>query len=169
MEIYLALMKPFSHASRREKNTITKILVVVWIPCIGLPVVSRLYHSQLWVIYFIISGSFMVILQCFVILVQSTIFIYVKRVSAVRGRDKRAAVTSIIFTCTYFISFMPLAVVGIYSKFSINELLIESYVMPWIYIMTAVNCITDPIISLMRTPNWRKMILAHVSEASTSV
>lgn len=168
VEIYLAIMKPFSHATRREKNTVAKVLVCMCIPCIALPLISRYYKFQLWDIYFISIGVLMIILQCFIILVQTTIYISVSRSRNARSKDKYAAVTSAIFICTYFISFVPISVVGIYSKLSSHGLFMESYVIPWVYLLATFNCVADPIVSIMRTPKWRDAIFKHVTDTSTS-
>ncbi|XP_057302692.1 C-X-C chemokine receptor type 4-like [Hydractinia symbiolongicarpus] len=168
VEIYLAIVKPFSHATRREKNTVAKVLVGMWIPCIALPIISRYHKSQLWGIYFISIGVLIIILQCFIILVQTAIYISVNRARNARSKDKYAAVTSAIFICTYFISFLPLSVVGIYSKLSSHGLFMESYVIPWVYLLATINCVADPIVSIMRTPKWRETIFKHVTETSTS-
>lgn len=43
VEIYLAIIKPLTHAARRKKNTISKVLVGAWVVCISLPITCK-YH-----------------------------------------------------------------------------------------------------------------------------
>lgn len=156
----------FTRNKEREKYRRKSTCMYVY--CIALPLISRYYKFQLWDIYFISIGVLMIILQCFIILVQTTIYISVSRSRNARSKDKYAAVTSAIFICTYFISFVPISVVGIYSKLSSHGLFMESYVIPWVYLLATFNCVADPIVSIMRTPKWREAIFKHVTDTSTS-
>lgn len=158
VEIYLAIMKPFTHATRRDKNTMAKILVGVWIICIVLPITSKYYLPNLWDSYAITCWIFIIFLLCFIMLVQTTVYLYVKRNPNMRSGDKHAFVTTVIFTCTYFLSFMPIAIIGIYSKFTSHRAFLESYVMPWTKVMTGFNCVTDPIVCVMRTAKWKELL-----------
>ncbi|XP_057302653.1 mas-related G-protein coupled receptor member B8-like [Hydractinia symbiolongicarpus] len=169
VEIYLAIMKPLTHATRRDKNTISKILASSWIVCIPLPIICKHYVPQFWDVYSILSWVFIILLLCFIVFVQTTVYLYVKRNPHVRSRDKHAVVTTVIFTCSFFVSFIPIAVIGIYSKFFRHRAILESYILPWAYLMTGINCLADPIVCVLRTAEWRKIILRKVRRTSNTV
>ncbi|XP_057302665.1 uncharacterized protein LOC130636833 [Hydractinia symbiolongicarpus] len=169
VEIYLAIMKPLTHAARKEKNTISKVLVGAWIVCISFPIICRYRGPQFWDVYSILSWAFIILLLCFIVLVQTTVYLYVKRNPHVRSRDKHAVVTTVIFTCSFFVSFIPIAVIGVYSKFSRHRAFLESYVLPWAHFMNTINGLADPIVCVLRTSEWRKVIFNKVGERSNTV
>ncbi|XP_057301411.1 uncharacterized protein LOC130635902 [Hydractinia symbiolongicarpus] len=171
LETYLAVVKPFTHANRRDNKTVAKILTVAWIASIFLVTTLKLWLGQLWNIYSITLWIFMILLLCFIIFVQTKIYLCVKRSSMLRSRDRYAVITTFMLTLTYVLSFVPVSILGIYSKFSSHKGVLESYVLPWAYIMIGINCITDPVICTMRTPALREKVVElfnHPGNARTN-
>ncbi|XP_057302654.1 mas-related G-protein coupled receptor member B8-like [Hydractinia symbiolongicarpus] len=169
VEIYLAIMKPLTHATRREKNTISKILAGAWIVWVPLPIICKCCGPQYWDVYRILSGVSLIPLFCLVVLVQITVYLYVKQNPNVRSRDKHAVATTVIFICSFFVSFTPITVIGVYSKFSRYRAILESYVIPWAHLMTGINRLADPIVCVLRTDDWRKIKFRKVGMRNNTI
>ncbi|XP_057302853.1 lysophosphatidic acid receptor 3-like [Hydractinia symbiolongicarpus] len=157
VDLHLAISKPFSHKKRTNSKIIEKVTVITWVLCVILSVVIGYIFPEFIKIYVLTWCVLYFMLISFILCVQRTIYKYIRRNENRQTCFKRSFKEITVIICAFILCFIPGIIAEVISNI-LSDMFVKNYILPWTHVFTFCNCVLDPIICIMGTPQLRNKI-----------